>query len=251
MLQSLSSALDHVQELEALEGAPTTATSHQAKVSVISSDEHVPLLGVTTHIEQTAHPSEHSRPQPTSARQTHGSLTQHHIHPRLQTTPLSSRLHHQTEGLFEAQPQHCATGSVEHAVSVPQHRQHSVFKPQQGQNALLQPLLGQPQQPSSIAGASPEAAGRHQSDVLTGSLQEGAAMAHELCGSFEAGSGSGGGSERAVAAVHGLSCERPDGKLLFQDVSFQVHPGQLLRLDAVVCVWGGGVGGGGAPLQLV
>ena len=30
---------------------------------------------------------------------------------------------------------------------------------------------------------------------------------------------------QAVATVQGLSCQRPDGKLLFQDVSFAVHPG--------------------------
>ena len=255
MLQSLNSTLDHVQELEALlEEAPTTAASHQTQFGVTAADEHTPLPGVAMHNEQNAHSSGRSRPQPTSATQMHGHLTQHHTYPRFQTeakSPLSSQIHHQPEGLAETQPQHHATGLIEHAilppqqwphaVSVAQHRQHSVPMPQQEQNALLQPLLGQPQQPSSIASASQEAAGRHQSNALTRSLQEGAAMAHESCGSVEAGGGSGGGSGRAVAAVHGLSCERPDGKLLFQDVSFKVHPGQLLRLTAVRGGGGGGV----------
>ena len=105
--------------------------------------------------------------------------------------------------------------------------------PQQGQNALLQASLGQPKQPSFTAGTSQAAAGGHQSDALTGSLQAGAAIAHESWVGGEGGGGSGGSSGRAqaaVAAVNGLTCERPDGKLLFQDVSFQVHPGQLLKL---------------------
>lgn len=102
--------------------------------------------------------------------------------------------------------------------------------PQQGQAAWVQPCMRPLQQPSSDASTAQVGAGGHHSNVLEGPLQEGAALAHGLGGGdCSGGSGSGaggGGSEVAVAAVYGLSCERPDGKLLFQDVSFQVHPGQ-------------------------
>ena len=112
--------------------------------------------------------------------------------------------------------------------------------PQQGLSAWGQPSMRALQQPSLGAGTAQVGAGGHQSNVLEGSLQEGAALAHgshggDCTGGTGDGSGTGGGSSgtggggsgAAVAAVHGLSCERPDGKLLFQDVSFQVHPGQL------------------------
>ena len=81
-------------------------------------------------------------------------------------------------------------------------------------------------------------------------------MARESCSSGEADGGSGGYNGRAqaaVAAVHGLSCERPDGKLLFQDISFQVHPGQLLKFAAVggcLQLWEGLCSCGG-PLNLI
>lgn len=67
-------------------------------------------------------------------------------------------------------------------------------------------------------------------------------MARESCSSGEADGGSGGYNGRAqaaVAAVHGLSCERPDGKLLFQDISFQVHPGQICCCGRVSAAVGG------------
>lgn len=32
-----------------------------------------------------------------------------------------------------------------------------------------------------------------------------------------------------VAAVHDFSCQRPDGKLLFQNLSFEVHQGEFWR----------------------
>ncbi len=32
-----------------------------------------------------------------------------------------------------------------------------------------------------------------------------------------------------VAAVHDFSCQRPDGKLLFQNLSFEVHQGEIWR----------------------
>ncbi len=34
---------------------------------------------------------------------------------------------------------------------------------------------------------------------------------------------------RLVAAVHDFSCQRPDGKLLFQNLSFEVHQGEIWR----------------------
>lgn len=33
-----------------------------------------------------------------------------------------------------------------------------------------------------------------------------------------------------VAAVHDFSCQRPDGKLLFQNLSFEVHQGEFSEL---------------------
>ena len=39
---------------------------------------------------------------------------------------------------------------------------------------------------------------------------------------------SGGVRRQAVATAQDLSCLRPDGKLLFRHVSFQVHPGQMI-----------------------
>lgn len=228
-----------MQELETIEGTPTAASSNQAKPDVTSADECVPLLGVTTFDETTADPSEHSQKQPPSSGRLHGSLMQHHTHFEHQfeaRSPPSSQPHHQTELLVEPQTHHQTKGSLQHTVSVPQLSQHSMSVPQQGHNTPLQPSLGQPQQPSFTAVSSQEAAGGHQSNASTGSLQKGAAMAHESWVGLEGGGGSGRGNGRAqaaVAAVHGLTCERPDGKLLFQDVSFLVHPGQLLKLIAV------------------
>ncbi len=34
---------------------------------------------------------------------------------------------------------------------------------------------------------------------------------------------------QVVAAVHDFSCQRPDGKLLFQNLSFEVHQGEIWR----------------------
>lgn len=97
---------------------------------------------------------------------------------------------------------------------------------EQGRGASGQPCMMLLQQPSFTAQVGAEG---HHSDVLEGCLQAG--------GSGGIGSGTGGGgSNAAVAAVHGLSCERPDGKLLFQDVSFQVHPGQLPAALRYTCL---------------
>lgn len=38
-----------------------------------------------------------------------------------------------------------------------------------------------------------------------------------------------GQGRRLVAAVHDFSCQRPDGKLLFQNLSFEVHQGEICR----------------------
>ena len=185
-----------MQELKTIEETPTAASPRQAKSDVGSADEHVPLLGVTTHNESTGHPSEHSQQWPASNRQLHGFGMQHHFEQLFENRSSPSQQPcPQTEMLVEPQP-HEAQGSLEHAVSVPQFSQHS----------------------------------------LTGSLPEGATMAHVSQSNGEGGGGSDGGTGRAqaaVAVVHGVSCERPDGKLLFQDVSFQVHPGQLLKLTAM------------------
>lgn len=193
-----------MQELETIEAAPTAASPHQAKFDIGSADEHVPLLGVTTHNEYTVRRSEHSQQQPASTKRRHGSLMQRHTHfqrpSEIRSLP-SPQQHPQTELLVEPQPQHQIPGPLEHAVSASQQWQHATSMPQLGQHAST--------------GPSPERAD----------------MACESCSSGKADGGSGddnGRAQAAVAAVHGVSCERPDGKLLFQDVSFQVHPGQLL-----------------------
>ena len=38
-----------------------------------------------------------------------------------------------------------------------------------------------------------------------------------------------GQGRQLVAAVHDFSCHRPDGKLLFQNLSFEVHQGEICQ----------------------
>ena len=218
-----------VQELETLEEADWVATPHHPKFAVSSAEEQVPLLEVTTYDAPSANPPEYRQQQPGVAGQLHGCLTQQYMQPTPRNqprSPLHLQPQHQTDLQAEVPIEHVVSmpqqqQQQQQHLSLPQQQQQHMSLPQQQQHAL-QSSLASPQQAGLSSGTSQEGARAQQSDALTACLQEGAPVAD----------GPGGGAARpqaVVAAVHDLSCERPDGKLLFQDVSFQVRPGQLLH----------------------
>ncbi|KAL3160894.1 hypothetical protein ABBQ38_009286 [Trebouxia sp. C0009 RCD-2024] len=209
-----------LQELQTLE---KVRRAEPPSFDATSPQEQVPLLGVITHDALSPKTPLH-RQQQLQSPQSH-----HHTHPRSQNQPGSPQHvqpRHQSPLLAELQPPEV---SSEHAALLPQQRQHAQQPFQallrQGQHAQQRQHAQQPSQASSQhsslrSDTFQEGAGPQQSSTLMGVSSDEAG--------WPGGPPGGGCPQPVVASVHDLGCERPDGKLLFQDVSFQVHPGEMV-----------------------
>ena len=130
------------------------------------------------------------------------------------STPNTSQSSHQLQPLS-------TVGQPQHRHSALQHQLSSLFRQQELQQHQQQ-QQPQQQQPRKSHGADAQrvdSALHHSHPALQQDVSQQGLSDEQDSSEVH---------PQAVATAHDMSCLRPDGKVLFQHVSFQVHPGQMI-----------------------